>query len=67
MEQLNLFDYLGKQKPCDYSWNRYIGQKVKIRDKVGIIVGIAPYYTDIKCNGKIYAGTPTTCSPIKEV
>ena len=66
MEQLNLFDYQGKQRPCDYGWNRYIGQRVKILETTGIIVDFGPYYTHIKTADGFLVGTPTTCSPIKE-
>lgn len=65
MEQLNLFDYMGKQRPCDYNFNRYIGQRVHVMEDVGVIVGIEPYYTHVDNGHCIIAGTPTTCWPME--
>lgn len=53
--QLSMFDILGpeeKRKPCEYKFQRYIGQRVRSKSKygadyVGTITGIGPYYTDI--------------------
>lgn len=61
-EQLSIFDMF---RPCDYTWRRYIGQKVRIGDDIGTITKIEPYYTDILVENKgILAGTPTTCAPV---
>lgn len=50
-----------KRKPCEYSFTRYIGQKVKCRDGVHIIKKIEPYYTFFT-DGTI--GTPHDMSPV---
>lgn len=46
--QLTMFDTPeGRRRPCDYSFRRYIGQKVKRwrTGKICRITGIKPYYT----------------------
>lgn len=62
--QLSIFD-LPKQKkrPCDYGFQRYIGQRVYTR-KQGIrtIEGIAPYYTYL--SGDLI-GTPYDIWPVE--
>ena len=59
--QLSLFDVEKKKRPCQYSFQRYIGQKVIVQDGViGKIVKIEPYYTLVAADGKIWALTPTT-------
>lgn len=57
-----------KRKPCEYSFPRYIGQKVVFwRDGLqGVITEIGPYYTTVKVGREEYAGTPTTIAPVKE-
>lgn len=73
--QLSLFDLpreKGKRKPCEYSFKRYIGQKVKIHitegEYIGEVTKIEPYYTHIRVPGypHILAGTPTTCGPVNK-
>lgn len=74
--QYSIFDTIGtgERKPCSYSWQRYIGQKVFVRDSlgqgdyIGEIVAIFPYYTTIDVEGLDYylTGTPTTCYPVDE-
>lgn len=63
--QYSIFDAKPKTRPCDYSFQRYIGQKViftnrsRHRDKIGEVVDIFPYYTYIKTeNGEILVGSP---------
>ncbi len=50
------------KRPCDYSFQRYIGQKVKISVTEGVLEGkiteIEPYYTTVLIKGREYAGTP---------
>lgn len=51
-----------KRKPCEYSFQRYIGQTVRDswNGRIGKIVDIDHYYTDVECSdGEIYAWTPT--------
>lgn len=56
------------RKPCEYSFSRYIGQKVVFwRDGLqGVITEIGPYYTTVRVGWKEYVGTPTTIAPVKE-
>ncbi len=70
--QLSLYDYLTDQenlRPCDYSFKRYIGQKVGAvflpAKKTGIIVKIEQYYTIIDVGDHLMAGTPCTIWPIE--
>lgn len=63
--QLTIFDTGHKTRPCEYSFQRYIGQKVEFsgysshKGEVGEIVDIFPYYTYIKMsNGEVLIGTP---------
>ena len=73
--QYSIYDTPGEAKPCSYSWQRYIGQKVFVSDSlgqgdyIGVIVDIFPYYTTIDVEGLDYylTGTPTTCYPVEEV
>lgn len=71
-EQLNLFDYLTmgakKRKPCEYSFNRYIGQRVELLNgEKGTVCGIGPYYTHVMTSKGIMVGDPSTMAPIEEV
>ena len=67
--QLTIYDLGKKKRPCDYSFQRYIGQNVFIHTSKGPIKGridkIEPYYTYIKAEDKelYYAGTPYNVSP----
>ena len=64
--QYSIFDTGVKTKPCEYSFQRYIGQKVvfthlshKHNGEVGEIVEIFPYYTYVKMSsGEVLVGTP---------
>ena len=73
--QLSLFDAKPKTRPCDYSFQRYIGQRVQFtgyshshNGEVGEVIGIFPYYTYIKMpDGEVLIGTPHgDIKPIKE-
>ena len=66
--QLTVFDIhdpIGKRKPCEYSFQRYEGQRVKfwLSGEVGKIVQIEPYYTIVDTGKCLMAGTPTTICP----
>lgn len=67
--QMSIFD-TNKQRlrPCDYSFERYIGQTVRMRGgAVGKITKIDSYYTSVEdVRGVVYAGTPSTITPIEE-
>ena len=57
-----------KRKPCEYSFQRYIGQTVRDswHGRIGKIVDIDHYYTDVEClDGEIYAWTPTNTVPFE--
>lgn len=57
-----------KRKPCEYSFQRYIGQTVRdsCHGRIGKIVDIDHYYTDVEClDGEIYAWTPTNTVPFE--
>ena len=63
--QYSIFDTGIKTKPCEYSFQRFIGQKVEFTGysshcgAVGEIVEILPYYTYVRMpNGKVLVGTP---------
>ncbi len=60
-----------KRKPCEYSLQRYIGQMVRCNwsGRIGYIVEIDKYYTDVKCieDDEIYAWTPTNTTPFQFV
>ena len=48
-----------KLKPCEYDFNRYIGQRVATGTHTGVITRIAPYYTYIRTDdGDEVIGTP---------
>ena len=66
--QISIFDLSDetKRKPCEYKFQRYIGQSV--RDiwwgRIGKIIAIDSYYTDVECtDGEVYAWTPTNTVP----
>lgn len=71
--QLTIFDIpedAHKRRPCEYDFKRFVGQRVRlylygtVKGFVrGTIVEIEKYYTIIKANGKLYAGTPTNTAP----
>ena len=73
--QYSIFDINPEKRPCEYSFRRYIGQKVvfteyssRHKGEVGEIVEIFPYYTHIKMSdGQILVGTPHgNIKPYKE-
>ena len=50
-----------KKRPCEYSFKRYIGQKIIVQNgEIGKIVKIEPYYTFVETKKCIWAMTPTT-------
>lgn len=66
--QYSIWDYLTDQKnpkPCEYSFLRYIGQKVSIGGTIGIIEEIEDYYTIVDAGDRYMIGTPTNMCPIK--
>ena len=75
--QLSIYDAMAeneKRKPCEYNFQRYIGQRVRFsgdyhahHGEVGTITGIGKYYTDIKMDdGRELAGTPYDISPAEK-
>ena len=63
--QFYLFDVAKEnEKPCKYSFQRYIGQKVRhtADDKVHVIREIKEYYTVLEDN---MIGTPYDISPVE--
>lgn len=64
--QLSVFDLLNEGRPCDYSWQREIGQMVEFDDgRIGTITKIEPYYTEVLTKDGLLVGTPTTMAPHK--
>lgn len=72
--QLTIY-YIPKDKPrpCDYKFQRYIGQKVKFvgkyschKDWTGHIVEIFPYYTYVQTAQGVLVGTPYDLQPLEE-
>ena len=62
--QLSVFDLLNEGRPCDYSWQREIGQMVELDDgTIGTITKIEPYYTEVLTKNGLMVGTPTTVAP----
>lgn len=56
------------RKPCEYSFQRYLGQTVRCswNGYIGKIVGIDRYYTEIRTDdGDTYALTPTNTVPFE--
>ena len=72
--QMSLFDIheSGKRKPCEYSFQRYIGQEVGLGCGVrGRITEIEAYYTIITARDKDgitrdFCGGPCDVYPIRE-
>ena len=71
--QLSIYD-LPKEKPrpCDYKFQRYIGQSVvfyeisnKQNGAVGKIIDIQPYYTIVKTKNGELVGTPYSIKPFE--
>ncbi len=65
--QFTLYDINKKKRPCEYSFQRFIGQKVRVRGKVGIIVEIEPYYTTVlqENSDSLICGTPYDLTPLE--
>lgn len=70
--QISIYDLMAgkttKRKPCEYAFQRYIGQTVRDswHGRIGKIVDIDHYYTDVEClDGEIYAWTPTNTVPFE--
>ena len=70
--QYSLFDYCNDPKdlkPCEYSFKRYIGQKVggdfTPTKKMGTIVKIEQYYTIIDVGDQFMVGDPHSIWPIE--
>jgi len=63
--QLTVFDLNnGPKRPCDYSFKRYVGQKVHTRNHgIRTITEIKQYYTYLSGN---IVGTPTTIWPVED-
>lgn len=73
--QLNLFDLQPadqKRKPCEYSFNRELGQRVRFTQSgtldgmTGTIITVEPYYTKVMTEWGVRVGTPTTITPAPE-
>ena len=70
--QYSIFDNLGMGRPCDYDFQRYIGQRVHIcvtsGHYIGVVTEIGAYYTTIAVEELdcFLAGTPSTCYPVDE-
>ena len=74
--QYSIFDYHPeKKKPYEYSFKRYVGQKVRASfsckdntpGKIYTVKSIEPYYTIIVDDrGKEYAGTNCTIAPVND-
>ena len=70
--QFSLFNNVGPL-PCQYKFDRYIGQKVTLMvggypfHKLlnGTVVGIEPYYTFVKTKEGLMVGTPYSLSERK--
>ena len=71
--QLTIYDIpKDKPRPCDYKFQRYIGQKVKFvgkysrhKDWTGHIVEIFPYYTYVQTVKGVLIGTPYDLQPLE--
>lgn len=69
--KLDSYQISGKLRACDYTWERYIGQPVRISVTSGTVHGtitrIERYYTIIKDrSGREWAGTPYNTAPDRE-
>lgn len=70
--QYSIFDcHPGKKKPYEYSFKRYVGQKVMGHftggDVLLTVKEIEPYYTICTdAHGKEYAGTNCTIAPVND-
>lgn len=54
------------RRPCDYGFDRYIGQKVQfISGITGTVTEIHDYYTFCETDQGEMVGTPTTISPVE--
>ena len=62
----------GKRKPCEYKFERFIGQLVDISSGPDMVTGtiteIQPYYTIVVDeNGEDWVGTPNDTSPHEDL
>lgn len=67
--QLSVFDILAEKaekKPCEYRFQRSIGQLVMVNGMEGKIVKIEPYYTEIMTDEGMVVGTPSTTVPVRK-
>lgn len=76
--QLTIFDIRGThdfRRPCDYRFQRYIGQRVKFtgkyvrsRGRIGKVVRIEPYYTELvmEDNHETLIGTPHDLDEVRD-
>ena len=69
--QITIFDYdHEKRRPCDYTFLRYLGQRVRLigvlggDDVKGTVHMMEPYYTIVKTDGgMLMCGTPYNTAP----
>lgn len=63
--QMTIFDTGHAQRPCDYTFQRFIGQTVEFwrTGIVGRIIAIEPYYTYIQTDRGEMIGTPHEINP----
>lgn len=62
--QMSIFDFIPGnkiRKPCQYTFDRYIGQKVWLLGEIKIIAKIESYYTFTTDR---MVGTPSTIYPV---
>lgn len=69
--QMSIFDIMPKDedpKPCEYSFQRYVGQRVQLSNgEYGKIMTIEDYYTTVEGdNGRYMIGTPSTMYPVED-
>ena len=73
--QMNLWDCMSvnkpdeKRKPYEYSFNRYVGQKVWVFDdrgnrKEGTVTKVEHYYTIVDCFGETFSCTTLNIAPV---
>lgn len=68
--QMNALDFMKRERrrPCEYTFFRYIGQRVRLFMHPGFVSGritdFNDYYTEIQTDdGEIYVGGPIDTSP----
>ena len=62
--QITMFDTGKQERPCDYSFIRYVGQQVKRwrTGEIRTIIGMGPYYTYLDDDT---IGTPYDIVPLE--